>query len=1012
MIPIKLILRLASLILLLGVFSLPLAADEPPPELLSYRAVKATDPGLAYPFGIAVDSNDNIYLSVLSPDWAQVFNQVGEKIGKLDSSGIGYLQNVLDSYTTGFTVGPDGRIYLSEHRFNQNQNSLVHIFNPDFTYQKSLPSRVDPDPEGNGYYAIEAIAVNSNNQLFVAYSDEVRIFDSLDLQHMDTLEISGSSMGIGPDDTLYIYNESIQKFSPEHTYLETFDFKSWYETNIGFFFDSFLHLDVLANGFIAVTMADPPQIYFFDSEFSHVGTIGTGERGYGNDQLNIFMYGDSVIVNNSVGEFLVLDSGNQRVQIFDSEFNYNRTLNNINPSYQFLLARQIKIGADDRVYVSGSDNNGIQIYSKDLEYITAIDRITTPGGFTGFSSFIDVDSDGRLYVITDDALLISNPDYSLSDTLNAADFGLDHNEMFLRHAEIGSDDKLYILNADKAFDGSGTIYVFNNELILESQFSTESVGIPHFPGSSLTGFAVGPDGKIYLAYTNEDLIVIINQERNGYSTLGGGPPGDDDIQFYRIYDITVDSENKVYVTDQGNNRIQVFSSDLEYLATIGGTFGDGLGQLALPFSVDVDENGWVYVMDTMNSRIQLFHPNTTPITEADTYNLTTNTTLNTTAANGVLANDSDPNNDPLTAIMVNYPEHAETFIFNPDGSFTYVPELDYSGADTFTYEASDGLLSSFETMVTINISEPPPTETPTDTVTATDTATETATDTETATATDTATETATATETVTDTSTATQQVTPEPTESVTPQVTESVTPQATDDMTPEPTAEATPIGTAEPGTEPPSAPKNLSVDPRQGRPQIGWSDDVQAEWFRIYIGNSDYSVHLLDAWIQRDEYCEDGICSVIPPVDPLAGTYHVWIQAWGYGEFSVGGDTLADGWSHVVFSLPNTPPSEIIGLTVTQDGDLALGWDAPDGATWYNVWLGTGAPDWTPAYFGWLGADDLHCGSGGLCSWEPITLPDGAYVWYIKAWGPGGFSTGGMVDAPGWSQGPDIQLTK
>ena len=55
---------------------------------------------------------------------------------------------------------------------------------------------------------------------------------------------------------------------------------------------------------------------------------------------------------------------------------------------------------------------------------------------------------------------------------------------------------------------------------------------------------------------------------------------------------------------------------------------------------------------------------------------------------GVLANDHDAESDPLTAVLVDGPQHG-VIILNPDGSFIYDPDRDFFGIDTFTYSAVD-----------------------------------------------------------------------------------------------------------------------------------------------------------------------------------------------------------------------------------------------------------------------------------------------------------------------------------
>jgi hypothetical protein len=61
-----------------------------------------------------------------------------------------------------------------------------------------------------------------------------------------------------------------------------------------------------------------------------------------------------------------------------------------------------------------------------------------------------------------------------------------------------------------------------------------------------------------------------------------------------------------------------------------------------------------------------------------------------TAAEGVLVNDTDPEGDPLTAVLVSGPSNAQSFTLNADGSFSYTPISDFNGIDTFTYKANDG----------------------------------------------------------------------------------------------------------------------------------------------------------------------------------------------------------------------------------------------------------------------------------------------------------------------------------
>ena len=100
--------------------------------------------------------------------------------------------------------------------------------------------------------------------------------------------------------------------------------------------------------------------------------------------------------------------------------------------------------------------------------------------------------------------------------------------------------------------------------------------------------------------------------------------------------------------------------------------------------------------------------NTPPVAADDAYTVVAGTTLNGSA---VLANDSDPNGDALTASQGSAPEHG-TLSLAGDGTFQYTPDAGFTGRDAFTYTASDGSASSAAVTATITVSAPPVTPPP------------------------------------------------------------------------------------------------------------------------------------------------------------------------------------------------------------------------------------------------------------------------------------------------------------
>ncbi|MCH8040993.1 MAG: tandem-95 repeat protein [Nitrospinae bacterium] len=95
--------------------------------------------------------------------------------------------------------------------------------------------------------------------------------------------------------------------------------------------------------------------------------------------------------------------------------------------------------------------------------------------------------------------------------------------------------------------------------------------------------------------------------------------------------------------------------------------------------------------------------NIPPVAGNDAYSGNEGTVL-TVGTPGVLSNDSDPNNDPLTAVLSTGPANG-TLTLQSDGSFVYTPNLGFSGTDSFTYQANDGQGFSNVATVTITVNE-------------------------------------------------------------------------------------------------------------------------------------------------------------------------------------------------------------------------------------------------------------------------------------------------------------------
>ena len=95
--------------------------------------------------------------------------------------------------------------------------------------------------------------------------------------------------------------------------------------------------------------------------------------------------------------------------------------------------------------------------------------------------------------------------------------------------------------------------------------------------------------------------------------------------------------------------------------------------------------------------------NDAPVSLNDTgYSVNEDGSLTVAAAQGVLANDIDPDGDALTAMLQTAPAHG-TLSFTNDGSFSYTPVANFFGSDSFTYKANDGSANGDPATVSITV---------------------------------------------------------------------------------------------------------------------------------------------------------------------------------------------------------------------------------------------------------------------------------------------------------------------
>ena len=126
--------------------------------------------------------------------------------------------------------------------------------------------------------------------------------------------------------------------------------------------------------------------------------------------------------------------------------------------------------------------------------------------------------------------------------------------------------------------------------------------ITHKKFSGPTGVAVDKDDNIYASDFGNSSLLKFSKEGKLMKIVGrkGTQSGEfDDVSLMTVIN------DKLYVCDRGNYRVQILNTELECVNSFG-CHGDGDGQFNRPNGIAQDRAGNLYVADSYNKRVQVF----------------------------------------------------------------------------------------------------------------------------------------------------------------------------------------------------------------------------------------------------------------------------------------------------------------------------------------------------------------------------------------------------------------------
>lgn len=227
-----------------------------------------------------------------------------------------------------------------------------------------------------------------------------------------------------------------------------------------------------------------------------------------------------------------------------------------------------------KIYVTDANSDTVRVYSNNGVPLMAI-RVNNPLG-------IAVDQSGRIFV---------------GSTSDGSVLVFDNTGKFLY--KLGSGGGEFGMPNDIAISSAGTVYVTDSKKNLVKAYALSGAPLFSFGGVKFpTGIAVDDAaGEVYVSDHNSNMIRIFNLNGVYKRYISGGSS-----RFIRPQGIALDS-TRVYIADAYNSTVVVYGKDGVFLKYMG-NYGQNIGEFRTPLDVAIDRDNKVFVANHNNSRIE------------------------------------------------------------------------------------------------------------------------------------------------------------------------------------------------------------------------------------------------------------------------------------------------------------------------------------------------------------------------------------------------------------------------
>lgn len=582
------------------------------------------------PTGIALDQEGNIYVADTDNHRIQKFDKEGKCLGCW--GGEPSSQEGEFYYPRGLATGPDGAVYIADSGNNRvqkfdSEGNCMHAWGKfGFAWRGADMGRFDvpwglaTDQEGNIY-----VSDTSNSRIQKFKSDGTPLMKWGRDGSFDGAFFFPRGIAVDFVGNIYVADEGnhrIQKFDSRGSFLA-----KWGKEGSGpgqFKSPWGVACDALGN--VYVVDSGNHRIQKFDSNGTFL--CSWGNRGITEAQLNF----PSGIAVDKEGYVYVVDSGNNRVLKFAPTEEELQRMQKARPKEATGLPAPRSLVAkagDTEITLSWLDVPNAVSYNLYFhtspgvtpETGTRIEGVTSPFTHTGLTN--DTPYYYVLTAVYDDGLE-SPPSEEVTATPVLIDITAPQNPYaVINHGAFmtNSPDVVVTISATDVDTGVGAYYISENPMAPTAMMPGWVEVEPTHKFGATVPFTLSPgDGTktIYVWFKDVGNNISVPASANimlntsGYLCVSKwGKPGRGASLLHGgefmapIYGLAVDNQGCLFVVDNGNNRVQKFDNNGNFIL-LWGSFGSANGNFHNPTGIAVDADGNVWVVDTNNHRVQKF----------------------------------------------------------------------------------------------------------------------------------------------------------------------------------------------------------------------------------------------------------------------------------------------------------------------------------------------------------------------------------------------------------------------